>query len=85
MLHLRDIGQYIIGRFKSQQKDTFCQGSLNQDKVFKRKNVNIVIIEDILSFPKSHSSPPKDENWEIYDQFMLGNFEKMHEIQIEQS
>ena len=38
MLRLRDMEQYIIGHFKSQQKDTFCQGNLHQDKVFKCEN-----------------------------------------------
>ena len=38
MLHLRDMGQYIIGYFKSQQKDTFCQGNLHRDKASKCKN-----------------------------------------------
>ena len=39
MLHLRDMGPYIIGHFESQQKDTFCQGNLHQDNDFKWKNV----------------------------------------------
>ena len=30
--------QYIIGYFKSQQKDTSCQGNLHQHKVSKCKN-----------------------------------------------
>ena len=38
MLHFRDMGQNITDHFKSQQKDTFCQGNLHQDKVFKYKN-----------------------------------------------
>ena len=39
MLHLRDMSPYIIGPFESQQKETFCQGNLHQDKGFKWKNV----------------------------------------------
>ena len=38
MLYLRVMGQKIIGHFKSQQKDTFCQSNLHQDKVVKWKN-----------------------------------------------
>ena len=38
MLHLRDMSQYIIGHFKSQQKDTFCQGNIRHDEFFKSKN-----------------------------------------------
>ena len=37
MHHLRDINQYITGHFKSQQKDTFCQGNLHRDKLSKWK------------------------------------------------
>ena len=38
MIHLRDMGQNITAHFKNQQKDTFCQSNLHQDKVFKWKN-----------------------------------------------
>ena len=38
MLHLRDMGQNITCHFEIQQKDTFCQTNLNQDKYFKLKN-----------------------------------------------
>ena len=46
MLHLRDMGQNIIGRFKIQQKDTFYQGNLHQDKSSTAKMVNIEIVEE---------------------------------------
>ena len=38
VLHLGDMSSYIIGPFKSQQKVTFCQGNLHQDKSSKWKN-----------------------------------------------
>ena len=38
MHHWKDMSQYIIGHFKSQQKDTSYQGKLHQDKVSKCKN-----------------------------------------------
>ena len=62
MLHLKDMNRYIIGHFKSQQKDTFCQGNLQQDKSSNSKMIKIEIVEDILSFPKIQRSPSKDEN-----------------------
>ena len=47
MLHLRDMGQNIIGHFKSQPKETFCQGNLHQDKSSNAKMINLEIVEDI--------------------------------------
>ena len=38
MLHLEDMISYIIGHFQNSTKDTFCQGNLHQDDIFKSKN-----------------------------------------------
>ena len=38
MLHLRDICQDITGHFESQQKDSFYQSNLHEDKSFKLKS-----------------------------------------------
>ena len=78
------MGQNIIGHFKSQQKDTFCQGNLHQDKSINAKMVKIEIEKDILSFPKSPRSPSNDKNWVSYELHKLGNFWEMYEISIEQ-
>ena len=38
ILHLEDMISYIIGNFPQSTKDTFYQGNLHQDNVFKCKN-----------------------------------------------
>ena len=62
MLHLRDMGQYIIGHIKSQQKDTFCQSNLHQDKVFKWKNDQHERRRGHLELSKSPRLPSYDKN-----------------------
>ena len=82
---MRDISQNITSHFKSQQKDTFCQAIYIKLKYSNEKMTIIKIVEDILRFPKSPRSPLYDKNCESYDWCKLGNFEKMHETQIDQT
>ena len=74
MLHLRDMGQNIIGHFKSQQKDTFVKATYIKIKSSNEKMINIEIVGDILNFPKSQRSPSYDKNWEGYDWCKLETF-----------
>ena len=46
--------------------------------------INIKIVEDILSFPKSPRSYLKGENLANYELHKLGDFEEIHEVQIRQ-
>ena len=66
MLHLRDMDQYIIGHFKSQQKDIFVNATYIKIKSSNVKMIIIKVVGDILSFQKSPRSPSYDKNLESY-------------------
>ena len=55
------MGSYIIGPFKSQQKETFVKAIDIKIKAPNGKMSNIKGVGDILSFPKSPRLHPYDE------------------------
>ena len=85
MIHLRDMGQDIIGPFKNQQKVIFYQKKCTWTWKLQMRWNQREVLEDILSFPKSPVSSLNVKNWASYDWCKLDNFEKVHEMQNEET